>query len=164
MKILIAALATVAISGCATIVKESTQDFRIESQPTGASIQIEDFEGNSVYQGTAPATASLERGAGYFKGARYKVTVSKDGYAPREFRIEPSINGWYIGGNIVFGGLIGWLAVDPATGAMWNLSPDVINAQMAAAGVSTHNEQQQLTIVLAENVPLDMWAHMQRLN
>lgn len=30
-------------------------------------------------------------------------------------------SGWYVG-NVVFGGLIGLLIVDPATGAMWGIS------------------------------------------
>ena len=34
------------------------------------------------------------------------------------------MDGWYIG-NIVFGGLIGWLVVDPASGAMWKLQDSV---------------------------------------
>lgn len=32
------------------------------------------------------------------------------------------MNGWYIG-NLLFGGIIGLLIVDPATGAMWTLIP-----------------------------------------
>ena len=33
--------------------------------------------------------------------------------------ITPDFNGWYIG-NILFGGLIGMIIVDPATGDMWD--------------------------------------------
>ena len=39
------------------------------------------------------------------------------------FNIKPTPNGWYLAGNFIFGGLLGWLIVDPATGAMWNLKP-----------------------------------------
>ncbi len=35
-------------------------------------------------------------------------------------RLEATLDGWYIG-NIIFGGLIGFLIVDPLTGAMWKL-------------------------------------------
>jgi len=34
---------------------------------------------------------------------------------------------WYLAGNIVFGGIAGWLIVDPLTGAMWRLSPKEVN-------------------------------------
>lgn len=49
------------------------------------------------------------------------------------------MDGWYVG-NIIFGGLIGLLLVDPITGAMWKL-PDtaqgnlVIDPQYQAAVV-----------------------------
>jgi hypothetical protein len=59
------------------------------------------------------------------------------------------MDGWYIG-NILFGGVIGFLIVDPATGAMWklgdpvygNLAPDpnykeatqLVGAQVEQAG------------------------------
>lgn len=51
----------------------------------------------------------------------YKVLVSKEGYKDIEFTIDSRANGIYLAGNLVFGGLIGWLVVDPLTGAMWTL-------------------------------------------
>jgi hypothetical protein len=38
--------------------------------------------------------------------------------------LEPTIDGWYFG-NILFGGLIGMLIVDPLTGAMYCLPTEV---------------------------------------
>ena len=38
-------------------------------------------------------------------------------------------NAWYLG-NILFGGIIG-LVIDPITGAIYNLTPKQINAQLA---------------------------------
>lgn len=63
--------------------------------------------GNKIYSGKTPYTATLQRGVGYFKKARYRVVVEKEGYANKEILIEGSPNGWYIGGNLLFGGLIG---------------------------------------------------------
>ena len=34
------------------------------------------------------------------------------------------MDGWYIG-HILFGGLIGFLIIDPATGSMWKLNESV---------------------------------------
>jgi hypothetical protein len=45
------------------------------------------------------------------------VRVSKEGFQSRERKVDGTVNGWYFG-NVVFGGLIGMIAVDPATGAM----------------------------------------------
>ena len=44
---------------------------------------------------------------------------------PTEKVLETRMNGWYLG-NIIFGGLIGALIVDPATGAMWTFKENDI--------------------------------------
>ncbi len=49
-----------------------------------------------------------------------------DGYESKIIPINCSINGWYFG-NIIFGGLIGLIIVDPATGAMYRLDLENIN-------------------------------------
>jgi hypothetical protein len=76
-----------------------------------------------VCRGTTPASVTLDASAGYFDGQKYTVTFSKDGYDPTTVQIDSRINGWYVG-NIVFGRFIGWLIVDPLTGAMWALDCD----------------------------------------
>ena len=57
------------------------------------------------------------------------MKLTKEGYLPLERQLEASINGWYFG-NIIFGGLIGILIVDPATGAMWKISEENINVKL----------------------------------
>lgn len=37
---------------------------------------------------------------------------------PQEHVLTPGINGWYLG-NLLFGGLLGWVIIDPITGAMY---------------------------------------------
>ncbi len=44
-------------------------------------------------------------------------------------KIKAGVDGWYIG-NIIFGGLIGWLIVGPLTGAMYAL-PESVTVEMA---------------------------------
>ena len=48
------------------------------------------------------------------------VEVSKEGFEKKTIQIESKTNGWYIG-NLLFGSLIGFLIIDPLTGAMWTL-------------------------------------------
>ncbi|MDP2932712.1 MAG: hypothetical protein Q8N81_01105, partial [bacterium] len=44
------------------------------------------------------------------------------GYAKTLKPIKSSIEwGWYGGGNIIIGGLIGWVIVDPLTGGMYKI-------------------------------------------
>jgi len=114
----IAAAALVALSGCASIFNGQTQAVTIGSVPAGAEVTINNRAGQAVHTGVTPLTVQLRRGAGYFRSEAYSVAYKKDGYADASARIDSSVSGWYIG-NIIFGGLIGMLGVDPATGGMY---------------------------------------------
>jgi len=126
------AAAMPAVTGCATIVRGSAQDIAIDTAPAGALYEIRDNQrpGQAPITGTTPATVSLRKGAGYFKGADYTVVFSKPGYLPSSVEVDSSVSGWYIGGNALIGGVIGYLAVDPATGAMWKLQPERVQASL----------------------------------
>ncbi len=56
-----------------------------------------------------------------------------------------------LGGNILFGGLIGWLIVDPATGAMWTLVPKEINTELAEE-TALYQQKDGLTIILKDSL------------
>lgn len=128
------ALSAAFLSGCASIVKGSSQDIAIATKPEGARFSIKDNRhGNTVREGVTPGSVSLEKGSGYFKGADYTVTLTKEGYAPQTIDVKSSASGWYIGGNLIIGGLIGWVIVDPLTGAMWKLTPEGIETSLEPA-------------------------------
>jgi len=114
--------ASLLVSGCASIVSDSQYPVVVKSEPSGAEYQIRNRNGSLVHQGTTPSTVTLKSGAGYFKGERYKLHFSKEGYEDQDYTMDSSMDGWYWG-NLLFGGLIGMLAVDPATGAMYKLPP-----------------------------------------
>jgi len=111
---------TLLTSGCASIVSESSYPVTINSAPDGAKFVIENERGTKVHTGLTPSTVSLKSGDGYFSSVAYKVTFSKNGFEDKTVFIESTMDGWYIG-NILFGGLVGFLIVDPITGAMWKL-------------------------------------------
>jgi hypothetical protein len=142
-------------TGCATIVAKSSQPITVTSVPPGAAVSITNRAGSAVHSGNTPMTVTLKKGAGYFKPERYVVRVSKEGFQSRELRIDGAVNGWYFG-NIVFGGLIGMVAVDPATGAMYTLRPDAVDATLDAVKVAREPGEQSLTVVLVADVPPDM--------
>lgn len=127
---MLAGLVALGLSGCASIIEGSTQNITVKSEPAGASISITDRGGQKIHTGVTPATVSLKRGAGYFKSEQYTVRFEKPGFEPTEVKIIGSVNGWYFG-NILIGGLIGMLAVDPATGAMYTLAPADLSATLA---------------------------------
>ena len=124
---LIPALAT----GCASIIKGADQSVSFRSDPAEARLIITDLrEGKDIHVGTTPFTTSLRRGAGYFQKSEYKVRLEKPGYRREEILLEGTPSVWYVLGNFIFGGLIGWLIVDPVTGAMWTLDPEEVNVTL----------------------------------
>ncbi|HHJ52456.1 MAG TPA: PEGA domain-containing protein [Caldithrix abyssi] len=139
---------------CATILSKSSYPVTINSQPDGATITITDQNGVKVYEGSTPTTVTLKAGAGFFKGASYTVSFQKPGYAAQTITISKELDMWYIG-NLVFGGLIGLLIVDPLTGAMWKL-PSNVNATLVRSSTSLNIDGQQLRMVLLDDVPLEL--------
>lgn len=133
MRKLILATAVVALSGCASIISDSKYPVSVASTPAGASYEIRNKVGRVVSTGTTPDQVTLDAGAGYFSGETYQVTYRKDGYNDQHSVIESGVDGWYWA-NIVFGGLIGMLIVDPATGAMYTL-PDSTGAGLYPVAV-----------------------------
>ena len=63
----------------------------------------------------------------YFDGATYYIKFTQEGSKDKYSVIDSTINEWYWG-NILFGGIIGFMIFDPATGAIWKL-PKYINDQ-----------------------------------
>ena len=124
------------VSGCASIIKGSgPQGIYFKSEPPEAQVRVIDLRnGNVVADAKTPNPVLLKKGAGYFKYAKYNVEISKEGYDKKYVKIEGDASGWYIGGNLLFGGLIGYLIVDPATGAMWTLNPEEVNVLLQLTG------------------------------
>ena len=138
----LALLLVLLCTGCASIVSGTRQKVTVNSTPSGARVSVIDSDGATVLQTNTPAVIKLNRGNGYFAGSYYKVQVEADGYQPSAANIHPSLNGWYVG-NILIGGVIGLLIIDPATGGMWALEPKIINvtletspAKVAAGGTN----------------------------
>jgi hypothetical protein len=124
------------LSGCASIVHNGQREVSIASEPPGAKVSIYNRSNELVSTNTTPFVAQLEPKYGYFKGQTYRLVFEKDGFAPSEAMLKSEVSGWYFG-NLVFGGLIGMLAVDPATGAMFNIVPTKVQHSLAAADAAT---------------------------
>lgn len=164
----LAAFGLVLVTGCATIVGDKTQLMGISSTPDKANIKIVDERGQDVYEGITPTTVTLQKGDGtYFGGKTYTVTISKDGFNSSVVTVTHNANGWYIFGNLIFGGLIGWFIVDPLTGAMYTLNPQSVSASLSAnptapaapaAGQKTGYEYKngELHVALLQDIPAAM--------
>jgi len=150
-------------TGCASIVSRSTQTISFKSVPETTQISITNRSGEKVHAGQTPATVTLKKGAGYFKSENYKVTFSKDGFESKTVDIKGSVNGWYFG-NIIFGGIIGLLIVDPLTGAMYTLTPKDVNAVLEQNNIKVDSADKTLTVILKEEVPTEIMARAKILN
>jgi hypothetical protein len=111
-------------TGCASIVSKSQYPVSINSNPSGATVTIKNKKGIDVQKAITPATVILPASAGFFSPENYRFQFEMDEHLPASTSLSAGMDGWYIG-NILFGGLIGWFIVDPATGAMWKLEDTV---------------------------------------
>ena len=147
-------------SSCASIVSKSNWPLTINTNPSGARVEITNVHGLVVYEGNTPATMSLKSGAGYFVRNSYRVKLSLDGFGEKIIPVECKLNGWYIG-NILIGGFIGWLIVDPLTGAMYKLDVEYINETFSRTTVSLNPS---LQIVDISKVPDNLKEHLVSIN
>lgn len=135
-RLLMLFLVAFALSGCASIFSGTTQDVAIRTTP-GAKYTVTNDAGSQVASGVvgddALARMNLVRSVGYFSPHSYRVKLSKPGFRPATVAIEPGINGWYFA-NIALGGFVGMVIVDPLTGAMFRMVPQVDDLPLQPTG------------------------------
>lgn len=145
------------LPNCATIFTRSSYPVALNSNPTGAKIEIVDKKGVTVFMGTTPTTLKLKAGAGFFSPARYTIYFFSDGYDQSAVSINARLDGWYFG-NLLIGGFLGMLIIDPATGAMWKIDERVVNVDLMP------NDQQVLNIIDINNLPEQYKEHLVKIS
>tara|TARA_R110002096_G_scaffold427907_1_gene638965 strand:+ start:1024 stop:1635 length:612 start_codon:yes stop_codon:yes gene_type:complete len=108
-------------SGCATIIKGTTQSIPVSSDPSGADILVD-----GMLVGSTPADIEFKRKRDHL------VVIEKKNYGPKSIAVVKNVGG-AVWGNIIAGGLIGW-GVDAASGAQNNLSPATIFVRLEKLG------------------------------
>jgi len=152
---------TILFSSCASIVSKGSYPISINSAPSEAKIVIKDKKGIEIFSGQTPATIKLRAGSGFFGKARYQVTFSKSGYDTKTVPVEFKLDGWYFG-NILLGGLIGMLIVDPATGAMYKLDTEFLNETLIQSTASIQNEG--LKVYELNEIPVEWKSHLEQVS
>jgi len=104
---------------------------------------VTDAKGGVISQGITPSDVTLNRSSGYFKPGKYTIEIKKGGKVVSKEIVTASLNGWYFG-NILVGGVIGMLVVDPLSGAMYRM-PESITVNTTS--VATANQSPDLQIV-----------------
>lgn len=114
--------AAIALGGCATITRGTTDQIQIHSSPDGARATTS--LGQSCQ---TPCTLTVSR------KDEFTVHFDKDGFSPQDVDVKTQVAGTGaagFAGNIVFGGLIG-MGADAATGATLEHVPNPVNADLA---------------------------------
>lgn len=114
-------VASVGLSGCATVLNGVNQPVDFNSDPDGAVIAL--YSGQSC---TTPCSFELRRGNDNI------VTFSKEGYQDVEVMMQ-SRTGGGVAGNLLAGGIIGGV-VDASNGASNHLYPDPVYVRMVPEG------------------------------
>jgi hypothetical protein len=105
------------LSGCASILKGTSQDVFLVSEPSKAEIYVD-----GQLRGTTPLELELET------DETYVVEYRMDGYTTQTFNISNSIGAGWIILDVVCG--LVPVAVDAVTGAWYSLDEDSISAVM----------------------------------
>ena len=140
---LLLAISLLTFSGCASIVSKTSYRLPINSNPNGARITVLDMKGRTVHTAATPTIVRLKSGAGFFKKAGYVVKFELEGYDTKTVPVHFDLNGWYFG-NVVFGGLLGLLIIDPITGAMWKLDTHYISETLQMNTASSNQPTLEL--------------------
>lgn len=151
------------LNGCASIVSRKDYPVAIDSAPSGVSFFVADSTGARVHSGTTPASVTLRTKGGYFKSRAYTIFLERPGMPTREYAIRSSIDGWYWG-NLLLGGLVGMLIVDPLTGAMFKLPPTVLIPLDGSAKVSDQPGAQSLRIASVDTLTPEQKAQLVALD
>ena len=152
-----------ALCGCATIVHGGPRPISVASAPAGAKVSIYDRSNTLVMTNTTPFVAQLPTKFGYFKSQNYRLVFEMPAHATAEVNLTSSVSGWYFA-NLVFGGAIGMLIVDPLTGAMFNLSPKKIDQSLTVSQAQVIRDRTGFLVVLSSQITENERAQMVRVN
>lgn len=122
IRMLACALALASVTGCATVIRGTQQDYTIESSPPGADVTL-----STGQTCVTPCVLRLPR------KTAFDVTFEMEGYETGTARVN---SGWsregtqtFIVGNLILGGLIG-MGVDASNGATRDLWPNPLQVTM----------------------------------
>lgn len=143
------------LSGCCTLLTKSKYPLMVNSDPDGAQLTITDKKGREVYSSSTPASLELKSSSGFFAGAKYFLRFSSPGYADYTVTVSSKLKGWYFG-NLLIGGFLGMLIIDPATGAMWKLDKEYVSVVLTPL----QSDLQEMKIYDINKIPEEWKSHL----
>ena len=140
-RVILLGLAAMALAGCSTIVEGRSQRLSVNTNPAGASCDLNRHGEKLGTISPTPGSITVEK-------TKYAIMIecSKDGYQPASYVNHSDVDGATVG-NIILGGGIGW-AIDSATGSDNKYEPTVtINLAQVGAPAPEAAKQQPSKIV-----------------
>ena len=119
MRILAILALALSTAGCATIVRGTTEQITVTTEPTGARVSA-----SLAHACVSPCTFTVAR------KDEFIVSISKEGYKTQEIPVKTQLSGGGVAGaagNILIGGVIG-LGVDAVTGSTLDHTPNPVRA------------------------------------
>ncbi len=119
-----ACVLALALSGCATITRGTTDQVQIHSTPDGARVTT-----SMAQSCVTPCTITVSR------KDEFTVHFEKDGFQPQNVDVKTQIAGAGaagFAGNILLGGVVG-MGADAATGATLEHVPNPVSVDLAPA-------------------------------
>jgi uncharacterized protein YceK len=116
-KLIVCCAAAVALSGCATVTRGTTNDVSFESTPSGATVL-------TSLQQTCVTPCMLE----VPRNQSFTATFNLEGFEPRVVPVTTQVAGAGaagMAGNLILGGVVG-AVVDASTGAMNDHHPNPV--------------------------------------
>lgn len=156
-----ALIAVLLLSSCASIFNRPSKNIQVTSTPPGLSFEVKDRQGLLVHSGTTPATINLSSRYGFFKGQTYTFTARSGGREVGSMVMYAGLSPWYFG-NLLIGGALGMLIIDPATGGMWTL-PSSVHIDASSKLASFTSSKDELRIVALTDVPLHLRSKLVRI-
>lgn len=111
--------ALVALAGCATVTRGTTNQVQITSEPSGAMVRT-----SLNHNCSTPCTLTIDR------KAEFSVVFSKEGFAEQVIEVKSQLAGAGaagFAGNVIAGGIVG-MGVDAATGSTLEHVPNPVHA------------------------------------
>jgi hypothetical protein len=155
--LIITAAASTLLAACASIVSRRAYPVFVDSNPTEARLTVTNEMGDTVYAGRTPKTLKLDAYDGYFSRARYVITFEHPDFETSVVRLEAKLDGWYFG-NFLFGYLIGFLIVDPLTGAMYKIDERQVYEKLY------FKTESNLNIMPFDSMPPDLRVRLVEVN
>lgn len=99
---------------------KSVYSIPVNTIPINAKISVLDREGKMIISTQSPDTLVLKASSGYFKRAEYLIEVSHNGYETKKETLYFIMDRKYLQNVFLsFFMPIGFLLIDPVSGAMW---------------------------------------------